>query len=555
MIAALGVLLPLNAKAYYVEIGDIRYNIVNELQIAKVAGNIYTGEVIIPESFTFEGVTYSVTSIGDMAFYGCSGLTSITIPNSVTSIGVRAFYGCSGLTSLTIPNSVTSIDGDAFSGCSALTSLTIPNSVTSIGGGAFSGCSGLTAITIPNSVTSIDGYAFSGCSGLTAITIPNSVTSIGERAFYGCSGLTSITIPNSVTTIGPGAFYNCSGLIAITIPSSVTNIGWSVFEGTPWYNNQPDGLVYAGNVAYKYKGAMPSNTTIALKEGTVGIAGAFYGCSGLTSITIPNSVTSIGNQAFSGCSGLTSITIPSSVTNIGLSAFEGCSGLTSITIPNSVTSIGNHAFRGCSGLTSITIPNSVTSIEDNAFYGCSGLTAITIPSSVTNIGWSAFEGCSGLTSVVSEIEEPFTFGKYAFYDIFSNCVLTVPYGTKDAYIAKGWTTDVFKGGIVEANPRCETPTIALANGKLTIDCATEGAKYVVHCSANFDGTLTENELNLPEVVGLTVSVYATAPNHENSETVTETFSWPMDLEGDLNGDGLVNISDVTKLVNMILGKE
>ena len=542
-----------------------------------------------------------MTSIDGYAFSGCSGLTAITIPNSVTSIGERAFYGCSGLTSITIPNSVTTIGPGAFYNCSGLIAITIPSSVTNIGWsvfegtpwynnqpdglvyagnvaykykgampsnttialkegtvgivGAFSDCSGLTSITIPNSVTTIGLGAFYNCSGLTSLTIPNSVTNIGTSAFRGCSGLTSITIPSSVTSIGDGAFYGCSGLTAITIPSSVTNIGWSAFEGTPWYNNQPDGLVYAGNVAYKYKGAMPSNTTIALKEGTVGIAGAFYGCSGLTSITIPNSVTSIGNQAFSGCSGLTSITIPSSVTNIGLSAFEGCSGLTSITIPNSVTSIGNHAFRGCSGLTSITIPNSVTSIEDNAFYGCSGLTAITIPSSVTNIGWSAFEGCSGLTSVVSEIEEPFTFGKYAFYDIFSNCVLTVPYGTKDAYIAKGWTTDVFKGGIVEANPRCETPTIALANGKLTIDCATEGAKYVVHCSANFDGTLTENELNLPEVVGLTVSVYATAPNHENSETVTETFSWPMDLEGDLNGDGLVNISDVTKLVNMILGKE
>ena len=274
----------------------------------------------------------SVTSIGSYAFSGCSGLTSLSIPNSVTSIDYSAFSGCSGLTSLTIPNSVTSIKGSAFSGCSGLTSITIPNSVTSIGYSAFYGCSGLTSITIPNSVTSIGEEAFYGCSGLTSITIPNSVTSIGysafsscsgltsitipnsvtwieESAFSGCSGLTSITIPNSVTWIGESAFYGCSGLTSITIPNSVTSIGGYAFYGTKWYDNQPDGVVYAGKVLYAYKGTMPSNTKINIKEGTTEIAsGAFEGCYSLTSVTIPNSVTSIGDKAFSHCSGLTSIT-------------------------------------------------------------------------------------------------------------------------------------------------------------------------------------------------------------------------------------------------------
>ncbi|MCQ2094788.1 MAG: leucine-rich repeat protein, partial [Bacteroidaceae bacterium] len=172
----------------------------------------------------------SVTSIGDYAFSGYSGLTSITIPNSVTSIGYCAFYHCSGLTSITIPNSVTSIGSCAFEGCSGLTSITIPNSVTSIGSHAFSGCSGLTSITIPNSVTSIGDKAFYRCSGLTSITIPNSVTSIGDYAFDGCSGLTSINIPNSVTSIGYCAFYYCSGLTSITIPNSVTSIGSGAFS-------------------------------------------------------------------------------------------------------------------------------------------------------------------------------------------------------------------------------------------------------------------------------------------------------------------------------------
>ena len=243
--------------------------------------------------------------------------------------------------------------------------------------------------------TSISDSAFYYCDGLTSVTIPNSVTSIGNAAFYNCTGLTSVTIPNSVTSIGSGAFSNCTGLTSITIPNSVTSFGENVFRGTAWYNNQPDGLVYAGKVAYKYKGTMPSGTSIVLKEETKVIAGAaFQDCTGLTSVTIGNSVTSIGNAAFYNCTGLTSVTIPNSVTTIGDLAFLGCSGLTSITIPNSVTEIGVEAFEGCSGLTSITIPNSVTEIGDYVFYNCSGLTSITIQATTppTLGGTDAFNG-------------------------------------------------------------------------------------------------------------------------------------------------------------------
>ena len=270
----------------------------------------------------------------------------------------------------------------------------IEKGVTNIGGSAFRDCSSLTSVTIPNSVTNIGDYAFSGCTGLTSITIPNSVTSIGGAAFSGCSGLTSITIPNSVTSIGASAFYRCKGLTSITIPNSVTSIGKNAFDGTDWYNNQPDGLLYTGQVLYKYKGTMPTNTKIVIKEGIKGIGdSAFDGCSGLTSITIPNSMTSIGKEAFVGCSSLNSVTIPNSVTSIGDGAFYQCSGLTSITIPNSVTSIGVSAFFGCSGLTSITIPNSVTGIGEYTFRNCSGLTSVTIGNSVTSIGDYAFNGC------------------------------------------------------------------------------------------------------------------------------------------------------------------
>ena len=234
--------------------------------------NKYSGNVVIPDEVTYMNRTRKVTSIGEYAFYSCSGLTSITIPNSVTSIVDCAFSDCSGLTSVTIGNSVTSIGHGAFWGCSGLTSVTIPNSVTSIRDCAFQYCSGLTSVTIGNSVTSIGKYAFQYCSGLTSVTIPNSVTSIGRWAFSGCSGLTSLV---------------CNATLFAYMPIS--------YSGS---YNIPDGI----------------------KEIC---GGAFYGCSGLTSVTIPNSVTSIGTQAFGRCSGLTSVTIPNNVTSIGNYAFDG----------------------------------------------------------------------------------------------------------------------------------------------------------------------------------------------------------------------------------------
>ena len=258
--------------------------------------------------YTTRTFTAPVIWIGGCAFSGCSGLTSVTIPNTITEIGSNAFYNCSSLTSVNIPNSVTTIWDAAFLGCSSLASVTIGNSVTEIPAYCFSGCSSLPNVTIPNSVTTISSGAFYGCSDLTGVEIPNSVTSIHSCAFEDCSSLASVTIPNSVTTIWDAAFSGCSSLASVTIPNSVTTIGRN----------------------------------------------AFSNCSSLTSVTIGNSVTEIPERCFFGCSSLPSVTIPNSVTTIGSDAFRNCSSLTSVTIPNSVTSIYSYAFSFCSSLANVT---------------------------------------------------------------------------------------------------------------------------------------------------------------------------------------------------------
>jgi hypothetical protein len=406
---------------------------INSLPVTSIGNGAFVGKM----NLTSVTIPNSVTSMGDGAFQNCSSLISATIGNGVTSIGVYAFYGCTSLNSITIPSSVTSIGNNAFAICTSLSSITIPSSVTSIGNSAFAICTSLTSVTIPNSITSMGDSTFQNCSSLISATIGNGVTSIADGVFYDCTSLTSITIPSSVTRIGVSAFER-SGLSSITIPSSVTSIASSAFymctslSSALFKGNAPltGSLVFnataSGFTVYYLNGATGFSTptwngypaavfpfTYTTSNNQITITG-YTGSGG--AVTIPstiNSLTVIGieNSAFQSKTTVTSITIPNSVNSIGYNAFGGCINLNSIMVatPNSFYSSVNGVlfnnnqtslirYPAARDGSSYSIPSSVTSLETDAFNNCTKLISITIPSSVTSIGSSAFNGCTSLAS-------------------------------------------------------------------------------------------------------------------------------------------------------------
>ena len=309
---------------------------------------------------------------------------------------------------------------------------------------------------------------YSSRSSITSVIISDGVTSIGYGAFYDCSSLTSVTIPNSVTSIGYRAFEDCSSLTSVTIGNSVTSIGSSAFSGC---NSLPviDNIRYADT--YLVEAVDKTFSAYTIKDGTIWIgSSAFADCSSMTSVIIPNSVTSIGGGAFYDCTSLTSVTIPNSVTSIGDYAFWYCSSLTSVTIPNGVTSIGEYAFSFCSGLTSVEIPNSVTSIGNYAFDGCSGLTSVTIGNSVTSIGEKAFYECSSLTSIVWNAIRcaDFTSTSSPFDNIRSQIILFT-FGDEVEYVPAYLCSGMVNAEITIKNCKTEIGTHALDNCNYNIE--------------------------------------------------------------------------------------
>jgi len=323
-----------DANPNYSSIDGVMFN-KNQTKIIQYPGG-RPGAYIIPSN---------VTSIGDYAFDGCVGLTSVTLQGSITSIGQYAFSGCTGLTSATILNGLTSIGNYMFYGCTGLTTVTIPNSVIRIGDDAFDNCTALTSVIIPNSVIYIERQVFLNCSNLSSVTIPDSVISIGPSAFRN-TGLISVTIPASVTSIGELAFTECTKLSHLEVDSE--NQNYSSQDGVLFDKNRSKLVMYPAGKRGAY--VIPNSV-----QG-IGVY-AFAGCVGLTMVEIPDNVTNIGQYAFRD-TGLISVTIPSSVTIIEIGMFYGCTSLSSVTIPDSVTSIGTHTFGHCSALTIYCIENS-----------------------------------------------------------------------------------------------------------------------------------------------------------------------------------------------------
>ena len=455
-------------------------------------GSSMIGSVTLPSMLS----GYNVTMIGDNAFRNVTGLTSVTIPEGVIKIGRNAFSGCSGLTFLSIPSTVTDVDDAAFGGCTAVKELVfLPKEAINIESDSFRDLapekltavhfvknwpnanniselgakSSVKTLVIPAGTETIPTYAFRGFKGITEITIPEGVKRIETSAFAYCTSLKSVTFPSNAITLIAEAFVDCTQLCNLNnfgnhVTWEIKSDGAYPFTGCTSFPKDALGVVY-GDLARTillrapyaiYGGYTLSSTvkqiacrafadylsgsdrdltSVTIPEGVTNIGNsAFQGCSNLTSVTFPSSLTSVGYCAFKDCSQLksvyisdltawcscqwgdvevpekgadlylngklvTDLIIPQGVTTIGSSVFLGCSSLTSVTIPSSVTNIGRGAFRSCSGLTSVTISEGVTSISANTFYGCSGLTSVTIPSGVTTIGGSAFGNCTSLLSV------------------------------------------------------------------------------------------------------------------------------------------------------------
>ena len=404
------------------------------------ASRYNNNESYVPVSLKTVVVT-SASIIDKYAFYKCPYITNITLPNSLTSIGESAFYYCSGLSSINIPDGVITIGSYVFYGCSGLKNITVGSGVMSIGSRAFMNCDNIENVYVSDiskwcTISFYDDTAnpmhyaskfYVNGSEISEVNFNENITFIGKYALYNIKSIKKIVVPDTVTSIGANAFMGCSNLESLTVPvlgesgNKYSHLGF-LFGASSYSQNN-------SNVPNKLK-------SVVITGGTSIISNAFYGCSNITSITLPSTLKTIESNAFSGCSSLETIIISSGVTSIGSNAFSGCSSLKNITIPSSVTSIASGAFSGCSGLvnvyagdisawckisfgneysnpmhfaskfyvdgkevTEVIFEDGATYVSDYALYNIGSIKKIVVPNTVTVIGKSAFKGCNAVESL------------------------------------------------------------------------------------------------------------------------------------------------------------
>lgn len=453
-------------------------------------GNTRTG-FVVPGSIESK----TIVSISPYAFLACSNLESIELPNTITSIGEQAFFDCSNLTTINIPSGLTEIREGCFRNCANLAEINLPNGITTIGASAFNGCSSLEEVVMPLNLTSIGNYAFKNCTALTSIECSAGLTTIGTDVFSGCTNLISIkagnfesfsevfskvpnrssnlyydveisTITNAqctgastatsgtlqyilqqnqyknvhlsfgensgLTAFGNYALYNCTTVKDFYIPNGITSIGNYAFANTKLSSiTIPNTVTVVGQDAF----ANCTNlTTVSLPNSLTSVTG-FAGCTGLTTITIPSNVTEIGIRAFAGCTGIETMSLPNGIRTLGAGCFQNCTNLETVNIPTSVTSINSSAFKNCSSLQEVLFSSDLTGIGSNAFENCVLIESITIPSNVTSIGNSAFKSCTGIETLI--IQGAASIGESAFEGcsaLESISILSVPtIGTKAFY--------------------------------------------------------------------------------------------------------------------------
>lgn len=413
------------------------------------AGVAAVEESTFADCTSLASVTFAegVQSIASQAFGRCTSLTELLLPDSVTYIGAGAFEGCSSLTEITLPfvgesaegnsflghifggtpasqnvpaslqkvivTSASALGQDAFAGCSSLRSVVLPETLVSVGDRAFEGCAQLAELTLPQAVTQIGVQAFDGCVSLETLDLPDGLQSIGTSAFRNCTGIASFVLPQSVREIGSDAFAGCSSLVSLTLPF--------LGEDADWFGKLFGAGYYMENGQY-----VPQTLkTVSVTGGTAVADFLFYGCASLEEVTLPSSVTRIGNSSFCGCASLTDFVLPASLTDIGPSAFKDCAGLSALSVPAGVTSIGAEAFFGCTSLQEADLGGAL-SVGADAFAGCTSLQEVLFGTEFAEMGQGAFRDCTSLTQVAlpNSLQEA---GSGAFSGCTSLSSLTLPF--------------------------------------------------------------------------------------------------------------------------------